>query len=161
MEKPWYQQFWPWFIMALPASVVVAGLTTVYIAHEGADHLVADDYYKDGLAINRERHKQRLAQDLGLVANVVLTAAAVEVQLNGDQDPAALRLNLSHPMNANLDMEMTLARESAGRYRAALLEPLAYRWHWQLQPIEADPANIWQLDGETSMIAVDETRQQN
>ena len=30
---PWYQQFWPWFLILLPASVVVAGLTTLVIAN--------------------------------------------------------------------------------------------------------------------------------
>ena len=29
---PWYRQFWPWFVIALPASAVIAGLTTVWIA---------------------------------------------------------------------------------------------------------------------------------
>ena len=37
---PWYRQFWPWFLIVLPGSVVVAALTTVYIANKGAfcDH---------------------------------------------------------------------------------------------------------------------------
>ena len=38
--KPWYRQFWPWFIIALPASAVVAGLTTVWIAMQTTDSLV-------------------------------------------------------------------------------------------------------------------------
>ncbi len=29
MITPWYKQFWPWFLIALPASVVVASLITV------------------------------------------------------------------------------------------------------------------------------------
>ena len=49
---PWYRQFWPWFLICLPGSVVVAALTTMYIAHKGADDLVVDEYYKEGLAIN-------------------------------------------------------------------------------------------------------------
>ncbi|MFT7320700.1 FixH family protein, partial [Congregibacter sp.] len=32
-EEPWYQQFWPWFLIALPGSVVIAGLSTLYIAN--------------------------------------------------------------------------------------------------------------------------------
>ena len=55
---PWYVHFWPWFIVALLGTTVVAGLTTVYIAASGADSLVVDDYYKEGKAINRD-----LAQD--------------------------------------------------------------------------------------------------
>ena len=56
--EPWYRQFWPWFIIMLPASVVVAGLSTWYIAHRHADDLVVDEYYKSGLAINRQLEKK-------------------------------------------------------------------------------------------------------
>ena len=37
---PWYKQFWPWFIIALPASAVVAGLYTLWIAMQTGDSLV-------------------------------------------------------------------------------------------------------------------------
>ena len=37
---PWYRQFWPWFLIALPATVVVAGLF-------GAG-MVAWSYFLDG-----------------------------------------------------------------------------------------------------------------
>ena len=40
--QPWYRQFWPWFLISLPASVVVAGLSTLYIANRHADDLVVD-----------------------------------------------------------------------------------------------------------------------
>ena len=50
---PWYRQFWPWFLIALPACVVIAAIATALIASRHADDLVADSYYKDGLAINR------------------------------------------------------------------------------------------------------------
>jgi hypothetical protein len=57
-SKPWYRQFWPWFLIALPATSVVAGLTTLAIAIRNQDSLVRDDWYKDGKAIN-----QSLARD--------------------------------------------------------------------------------------------------
>ncbi|WP_174564729.1 FixH family protein, partial [Solemya elarraichensis gill symbiont] len=47
--KPWYRQFWPWFIISIPAGTVVAAFITIYIAVDGADPLVTDDYYKEGL----------------------------------------------------------------------------------------------------------------
>ena len=59
-SQPWYRQFWPWFLIALPATVVVAGLTTWWIAAHKADSLVVDDYYKEGLAINRQLRKQNI-----------------------------------------------------------------------------------------------------
>ena len=41
---PWYKQFWPWFLILLPGTAVVATLYTVVIANQYADDLVVDDY---------------------------------------------------------------------------------------------------------------------
>lgn len=40
---PWYRQFWPWFIIALPASVVIASMFTLWLAISNPDHLVVDE----------------------------------------------------------------------------------------------------------------------
>ncbi len=46
-EPPWYRQFWPWFIIALPASVVVASFFTLWLAISNPDPLVvADEQYQ-------------------------------------------------------------------------------------------------------------------
>ena len=63
--QPWYRQFWPWFVLALPASAVVASLFTVYIAMREAPVLVVDDYAKIGLATHRKIERDRLAAELG------------------------------------------------------------------------------------------------
>ena len=66
--KPWYKQFWPWFVISLPASAVVAGIITVFIAFDNADSLVVDDYYKAGLAINDQVQLQKNALNYGYAA---------------------------------------------------------------------------------------------
>jgi hypothetical protein len=44
---PWYRQFWPWFIIALPASAVVAGFITLWLAISNPDGMVvSDDEYQ-------------------------------------------------------------------------------------------------------------------
>lgn len=40
---PWYKQFWPWFIIALPASVVIASFFTLWLAISNPDYLVVDE----------------------------------------------------------------------------------------------------------------------
>ena len=30
--KPWYKEPWPWIVMAPPATAVIAGIATVWIA---------------------------------------------------------------------------------------------------------------------------------
>ncbi len=41
--EPWYKQFWPWFIIALPASAVIASFFTLWLAISNPDHLVVDE----------------------------------------------------------------------------------------------------------------------
>ena len=42
-EPPWYRQFWPWFIIALPASAVIASLISLYLAITRPDYMVVED----------------------------------------------------------------------------------------------------------------------
>ena len=42
-DQPWYRQFWPWFIIALPASVVIASFFTLWLAISNPDPLVIDE----------------------------------------------------------------------------------------------------------------------
>ena len=41
--EPWYRQFWPWFIIALPASAVIASFFTLWLAISNPDQLVVDE----------------------------------------------------------------------------------------------------------------------
>lgn len=46
INQPWYRQFWPWFIIALPASAVIASFFTLWLAVSNPDTLViSDDQY--------------------------------------------------------------------------------------------------------------------
>ena len=113
--QPWYRQFWPWFIIALPASAVVAGLTTVWISLQTTDSLViASD---DGMQIVAERrlNAEQLATELNLAAviEVNLDTGAVQAAMrSGDFEsvPAALELEFSHPAFADRDQLVTLHR---------------------------------------------------
>src|SRR5437879_5080551 len=101
-SKPWYRQRWPWLLMAGPAIVVVAGLVTAYIAWATDDGVIADDYYKQGLLINRQLGRIALgnALHLGAIAQIAedgetrveLTGRAIDAQA-----PPSLRLKLVHP----------------------------------------------------------------
>ena len=43
MNEPWYRQFWPWFIIALPASAVIASFITLWLAVSNPVTLVVDE----------------------------------------------------------------------------------------------------------------------
>jgi hypothetical protein len=46
--KPWYRQFYPWLLIALPAAAVIGGFVTLYLALAYPDTLVRKDCVRDG-----------------------------------------------------------------------------------------------------------------
>lgn len=127
---PWYRQFWPWFLIALPATVVVAGFFTLYLAIKYSDDLVSDNYYRDGLAINQQLTQDLRATELALSARLDFNSGsddAIEVlaltlksELETFVMPALLKLYLLHPTDASEDHVIQLLAAGAGRYRGQL-----------------------------------------
>ncbi|MEM8560758.1 MAG: FixH family protein [Pseudomonadota bacterium] len=142
--EPWYRQFWPWFLIILPGSVVVASLATLIIANYGADDLVVDDYYKTGLSINRQLEKKQRSNDLGISARLGVTQRHVTVRVTGPVSSNSLNLLLSHPLEADKDFTLTLSRIAPGVYQSPLPKAVAPRWHWTL---DHEGTGGWRLDG--------------
>lgn len=133
-EKPWYRQFWPWFIMALPATAVVAGISTVVIAVKNQDSLVRDDWYKEGRAINQNMARDEAAGRLGVFADVRVDTLTGEITVSlkskdsTHTSPTQLQLVLSHPTQAEADQHLVLLRGSDGNYRGHLQSALQGRF---------------------------------
>ena len=127
--KPWYREPWPWFLMSGPAAVLIAGAATMWLAFASADGLVADDYYKQGLGINRVLAREEAARRLGISAEVRLSEGRISVALRGES-PEALFAQLAHATRAGHDVRLRLARSASGAYEAQL-PPLA-PGHWHL-----------------------------
>jgi hypothetical protein len=96
---PWYRQRWPWLLISGPAIVVVAGLATAWIAVRSDDGLVAEDYYKRGLLINKELERSGRGEALGLGA-VVRTESGgrVSVELTAATGSAPVPSGPSAPV---------------------------------------------------------------
>jgi hypothetical protein len=58
-SKPWWQYGHVWLIISGPAVVVVAGFITLAIAIRIPDPVVAEDYYRRGLDINKTLAAER------------------------------------------------------------------------------------------------------
>jgi uncharacterized protein len=50
---PWWKHGFVWMILGGPAVVVVAGIATLVIAVRTPDPVVAADYYRRGMEINK------------------------------------------------------------------------------------------------------------
>src|SRR5436309_3188288 len=84
---PWYREPWPWLLAAGPLIVVVASLWSAWIAVKTNDGVVAEDYYKRGLAINQELKHVAANAQLRLGATVRVAAnGEIRVRMEGMSD---------------------------------------------------------------------------
>lgn len=51
--EPWWKFGHVWLVIAGPAIVVVAGFFTLYLALHYPDPVITEDYYRQGLEINK------------------------------------------------------------------------------------------------------------
>jgi hypothetical protein len=132
--------------MAGPATVVVAGLFTTVLAVRSADGVVADDYYKQGLAINRTIEKGARARLLGVAAELAFDPVrgdAIARLSSHAPLPPRLRLTLIHPTRPGVDQAVTLVRAGDGRYLGHADVSHAASW---LLAVE-DDAGTWRVGG--------------
>lgn len=136
-----------WFVVGLPATVVVAGLITVGIAVKSSDDVVRDDFRKEGLAIYSDPSRDAAAAEIG--ARILLTVDAGEGRLHASltlargETPDALVVLLSHATRAELDRLVTLrARGDAYEGRTDPLPP--GHWYVEITP----PGRQWRLKGD-------------
>ncbi len=134
-SKPWYRHFWVWFVIAIPVSAMVMGFTTLYYAVSTSDGLVVDDYYRQGLAINRTLDRDRRAAELGLSARVDFLGEQLRVVLQGVR-PEQLHVRLLHPTLAHHDVDILVWPEADGTYRATLPELVPASWYVLVEPAE-------------------------
>lgn len=144
--EPWYKQFWPWFLISLPLSAVIAGISTVIIAVNNQDSMVADDYYKEGMAINMQLDKQQHAVGLGIEANatysVVNNSLTISMQGDNHYSVDSLILFARHTTLADKDRVVMLNYIGKQQYQVQM-EPLPQgRWYLILEPVDAS----WRLD---------------
>lgn len=146
-SNPWYREPWPWILMAGPAIVIVAGFVTAWLAIVSNDGLVADDYYKQGLALNQRLQRDHYASDLGLRADFMRSGQQVRLMVTAERDaalPEALTLKLSHPTRAGQDQMVKMVSEGQGFYGGKLSADISGRWYVSIE----DPAGKWRLQGE-------------
>lgn len=148
---PWYRDRWPWLIISGPALVVIAGCYTMWLAVVSNDGLVADDYYKRGLAINQTLTRDRAALAAEYEARVMFApeAGRVRVLLTGRDLPPALTLRLAHPTRAGLDYTAQLVGAGGGVYEGAVAPADTGRWRIALE----DERGTWRLTGELQLPA--------
>lgn len=140
-----WQEPWVWFIAFFPLLAIVGGIVTFVIAWTHQDGLVADDYYKRGLAVNRALEREELAHKRGISAVAHFDAAAKRVVLDvtGTDIGNHLELRLVHPTRAGEDRVVPLAPMQNGRFVGSVDPGNTARWQVSIEP----ESRAWRLTG--------------
>jgi len=162
-NKSWYKQFWPWFLIFLPSSVVIASIITIILAVQGADSLVSDDYYKQGKLINKNLRKIEYAKKIGLTGGLSIKNNHLQLNVNIKEKtiklPPVLKMSFIHPASADKDLSITLIESTdisstepnkivganyTSQKNAELVKLLSQgAWYVRLLPLD----KTWQLNG--------------
>ncbi|MHA2862972.1 FixH family protein [Vibrio harveyi] len=145
MVKPWYKQFWPWFLIILPLTVVVWTIVTVVVFANNSVSLVAEDYYKKGKGINIDISKMNVARGLGLNATVSSDNNTVVISFNKGELPhfPALTATFTHRTLPDRDFTKLLTADAKGNYRLTPENSIQGPWFVELEPHNKE----WMIQG--------------
>jgi hypothetical protein len=152
MVKPWYKQFWPWFLIILPLTVISWTIVTVVIFSNNSVSLVAEDYYKKGKGINIDISKMNVARDLRLNANISSNSNTVVIHFNKGEltHYPALTAIFTHRTLPDRDFSKLVTADASGNYRLTLDHEILGPWFVELQPHDKQ----WMIQGKVEFPAV-------
>lgn len=137
-STPWYKQFWPWFLIAIPLSSVIVGSQVLRFATDGTNSLVVDDYYKEGKAINHRLDKIEKARALDIKTQLYIEQGQIVLKfLSGAPTSGeALKLDFFHVTQEFKDFSVLLTRDASGSYRNNEDYPIKGKWRLRLTPMD-------------------------
>lgn len=144
-RPPWREPM-VWLVVGLPMASVIAGIGLLVIASStGSTDAVADPVRRTAQVQVADLGPDALAQRMRLSAVLRIDDGGF-VQLlpvNGDFDrSASLRIDLRHPVRADLDRRLLLQPDEMGWRSAAKLDN-RHDWNVQLSPQDGG----WRLQG--------------
>jgi hypothetical protein len=137
-DKPWYKQFWPWFLICIPLSSLIVGSQVIRLATDGTNSLVVDDYYKEGKGINARLDKieNAIALNISTKLNVQYGSVTLEFVTGAPETGIALKLDFFHVTQEFKDFSVLLTRDASGIYRNNEEFPIEGKWRLRLTPID-------------------------
>ncbi len=135
---PWYKEYYVWMIIFFPLLAVIGGIVTTILAVQSDDGLVVDDYYKQGLEINRTLERDKVALDYNLDADIKLDQEREEVSItltsaSGFVYPTNLPVTFLHATRSGLDKEVNMLLTQENIYRGNLSVLTAGKWYVHIQ----------------------------
>lgn len=142
---PWYRHSAPWLLMLGPATVVVAGIHTTWLAFSHQDALVVDDYYKRGKAINQDLRRDSAAVQRGITATLryepSLTRLSGTVRNSSGPETSAIQIQLVHPTQPQKDVRLLVHPDTKGNFTIGL--PMLDLANWRV--LMENSARDWRV----------------
>jgi hypothetical protein len=138
MNRPWYKEFWPWFLIAVPVATLIMGGVLLKLAISTEDSLVVDDYYKEGKAINATLDKQAIAKKKNITTDLTIEDGSVALEFHSGipQEGNAVKLSFYHVTLQERDVSVLLSRDANGIYRGFIEQNLDGKWRVSLTPFD-------------------------
>lgn len=139
MIKPWYKQFWPWFLISVPVVVMVVCAIIIYLAvTQGNFSMVVDDYYKKGKTINAVIAHVERAQELNISFEFKAADGALALRYNtgAPEQLSALQVKFVHATDAAKDFSRQVTVAADGIYRADIPTHIDARWTVTIEPFD-------------------------
>ncbi len=136
-----------WIVVGVPLTTILASIITVWVSLSGAEPELPAYYHSEGLELDADLARARRAAELGVSAELAVTAdgaAMVALRFASPQAkaPEELTLRLTHATLADRDRTWVLERGSDGLYRGRAATPGDGPWLVQI-----DAVDDWRLRG--------------
>jgi len=138
MNRPWYKEFWPWFLIAVPVATLIMGGVLLNLAISTEDSLVIDDYYKEGKAINASLDKEAVAKRMNITTALTIDNGSIALEFHSGipKEGNAVKLSFYHVTLEERDTTVLLTRDANGLYRGFVEDDLNGKWRVSLTPID-------------------------
>lgn len=149
VQDLWYKEPWMLLVLGGPLIVVIAAIITGVIAWQGEDKVVARDYYKQGININRTLQKDAKASELKMRAETRFDPASDKISLRLEGKtifPETILFSISTHSSASTyesSHKIKLHRTKLNVFEGSLNAPSVGLQLWHVQIETAD----WRLTG--------------
>ncbi|NKB37216.1 MAG: hypothetical protein GKR93_08610 [Gammaproteobacteria bacterium] len=142
--RSWYREPYVWLLISFPLAAVVGGIFTIILAIQSDDGLVVDDYYKNGLAINRTLKRDEVARRHNLSSIIQLESGAshFRIILEADKDfqfPTTLQGHFMNASRDGFDQIIELSQQEKSIYQGLNPDLVRGKWHLLIE------AGNWRL----------------
>ena len=148
--RKWYREPYVWLLIAFPLTAVIGGCITAILALESDDGLVVDDYYNQGLEINRVLERDQAAVNQGIEARLQISREqhALRLFLSGNenfQPPAQVNVSFLHATRSGFDRKILASSKDGNLYQAELPVLVPGRWYIQIETQSWRIIKSWQI----------------